>query len=658
MRGVLLTDTENTQTSLPKERVLMSWLYSIVFAGLMFSSSNDTPVQSCDVRQGDASSTESVLTDETEKFEQSYPITANGRVSVSNVNGSVVVEGWDKNEVRLEATKIADSKEALAEVEIKVDSRADAFSVEADYGNWRRDRGEKGWKNHSKLEVQFRLMVPRTAVLDEVETVNGSVTVSNFVNVTKISAVNGNVQASNLRGAANLSTVNGEVTADFDRLETGTKINLSTVNGRVNLTLPSDANATIRADSLNGSITNDFGLPVRKGQYVGRDLYGKVGSGEVQIRLNSVNGGLAISRKNDGKSTNPATNLLPQKNKDDNDDSDGDGSAKVLNSAKIDKEVAKAVKNAGKTAAAGVKIAQEELARIAPEIEKIKLESLEKIKDINIQEIQRKMKEGLARQDEALARMRTANWTAGAPFIEKKSNTFAVKGMPKVSIDAKGCGVNVRGWDKSEVKYVLTELAGRRNRAPVEVIEDSNASFVDLKIKNNGKQNRDGNFYDDSDSVRIEVFVPRKTNLKIVTNGEIRLDGVSGDIELNGVDEAINVRDGDGKLRLSSIDAQVRVIGFTGELDSTTVDGDVYLEGDFSRITGNSVDGSFILTVPDNYNADISANVEALTIENLRFPEVVTEGFWRFGSGGPKYSFKVVDGEVRIRSANTITASD
>ncbi len=635
----------------------MSWLYTIVFAGLVFSSNNEPTVTSPDLPQMSGPAVVLAAGDETEKFEQSYPISPNGRVSVSNVNGSIVVEAWDKNEVKLEATKIADSKEALADVEIKVESSADSFNVEADYGNWRRTRENgKNWKNQGKLEVQFRLSVPRTAVLDEVETVNGSVTVSNFVNTTKVSAVNGNVIATNLRGAANLSTVNGEVTADFDRLEPGSKISLETVNGRANLVIPSDANATVKAESLNGNITNDFGLPVRKGKYVGRDMYGRVGSGEVQIKLESVNGNLSVGRKNDGKSTNPATNLLPQKSKDDDDNNwDNDGEMTSFKSSKINKDVAKAIKDADKAAASGIKVAQAELARLAPEIEKIRVESLEKLKDIDMKDMQIHIKEGMDRQKENLARMRTANWTSGAPFIEKKTNTFAVKGTPKVSIEAKGCAVKVKGWDRPEVKYVLTEVSGRRNRTPVSVTETATDSGVDLKVINNAKASSDVVFFGDSDLVRIEVYVPKRTNLRIVTNGEIRLDGVSGEIDLKGVDEAINVRDGEGKLNISSVDGQVRVIGFTGELESRTADGDVYLEGQFSSINGTSVDGDYVLTVPENPNVEITANVEALTIENLKVPNVVTEGKWRFGLGGPKYHFNVEAGEIRVRNANTLT---
>ena len=105
-------------------------------------------------------------------------------------------------------------------------------------------------------------------------------------------------------------------------------------------------------------------------------------------------------------------------------------------------------------------------------------------------------------------------------------------------------------------------------------------------------------------------------------------------------------------------DAEVRVIGFNGELDTITGDGDVYMEGNFSRIHGEAGDGNFILTVPDGQNADVTANVEALSIENLEVPKAVKDGQWRFGAGGPKYTFKVGDGEIRVRNSNSLISPD
>lgn len=636
----------------------MSWLYSIIFAGLVFSGEGSVneiaPVPAVPepvavvVQQGD----------ETERFEKSYPITANGRVSVSNVNGSIVIEAWDRNEVKLEAVKTADTKEALDEVQLKIDSRADYFSVETDYDTWRRNRGEKSWTNHGKLTVQFKVFAPRTAILNDIDTVNGSVTVSNFTNITKASAVNGNVNASNLRGTASLETVNGEVAADFDRLESGSRISLETVNGRVNLTLPSDINATLKAESLNGSIKNDFGLPVRKGKYVGNDMYGRLGSGDVQVRLESVNGPLTVLRKNDGKSVNPVTDLLPRKAKDDDDDWDN-GMSELRKSEKINKQIEKSIKDSERAAVEGMKGAQEELARIpavSVNLEKLRVEGLEKIK-IDKAEIQRNVEEGLRVQKEALSRMRNIKWTDGESFIEKKTNSFPVKGTPKITIEAKGSSVRVQGWDRNEVKYILTEVEGRRGGAPVSVSEAATETTVNLRLVNSAASSHDTYFDGSNDSVRIEVFVPRKSNLKIVSNGEIRLDGVSGDVEVSGVDESIDIRNVDGKLRLDASDALIRVIGFNGELDSKTCSGDVFLEGNFSRINGNTQDGSFVLTVPEKYDADVTADVDAIAIENLNAPKVVNEGHWRFGSGGPKYTFKVADGELRFRNSNTLTST-
>lgn len=632
----------------------MSWLYSIVFAGLVFTG-DDAVKENCTLPVAEPAAVVSVQQrDETEKFEQSYPLTANGRVNVSNVNGSIVVEAWDRNEVKLEAVKTADSKEALADVQLKIDSRADAFSVEADYASWRRDQGDKGWKNRGRLDIQFKLFVPRTAVLDEIETVNGSVTVSNFTNITKASAVNGNVNATNIRGTAQLETVNGEVVAEFDRLESGSKISLETVNGRVNLILPSDANATLKAESLNGNIKNDFGLPVRKGKYVGYDMYGRVGSGDAQIRLESVNGPLNVTRKNDGKSVNPATNLLQQKGKDDDEDWDND-SSQHRRSDKLNDQIEKSMKESSRAAAESMKIAQKELVRVMPEIEKIKVESLENLK-VDTAELGRQIENNIKVQTDALRRVRNVNFDGRSTLIEKKSNSFPVKGTPKVTIDAKGGSVRVRGWDRNEVKYVLTETDGRRG-APVSVAETATENTVSLRLTNNAGQSRDIYFNGSNDSIRIEVFVPKRSNLKIVSNGEIRLDGVSGDIEVSGVDEAIDVRNVEGKLLVQASDAQVRVIGFNGEFDSKTAGGSVFLEGTFSRITGNTEEGSIVLTVPEKYNADVTADVEAITVENLNAPEVVKEGHWRFGSGGPKYNFKVADGELRFRNLNTVNST-
>ncbi len=635
----------------------MSWLYTVLFTSLMFSSQGSSASTANPGIQSSPPAAESVKRDETEKFEQTYPLNANGRVSVSNVNGSITVEAWDRSEVKLEYTKIADTKERLADVDVKIDAKPEYFRVDTDYGDWKKGSAGDHWGNGSKLVVEMHLIVPRTAFLNEIETVNGSVTVSKFTNFVKVSAVNGTVNAMNLRGNVNLSTVNGEVVADLDKVEAGSKISLETVNGKANLIIPSDSNATVKADSLNGNITNDFGLPVRKGKYVGRDLYGRLGSGEVQIKLNSVNGGLSIGHKNDGRVLSPAVNLLPQKEKDEEDwDKDSDDDS-VFQSAKINKDVAKAVKESTKVSAKAMADVNVQLNNIQPDIAKITAESVAQAADavgqsaeyLKSDEFKQKMKDAQIMQKDIMAKMADVAFFPSMPRVEKRSESFPVKGTPKVTVDAKGCSVTVRGWDKSEVQYRVVQFSDQRDRTPLKIDESHTDSAVTIKVAN-----PDGS--PDLNHVRIEVYVPRKSNLKISAGGEIRLDGVSGDIDLSGSDESINVRDGDGTLQVSSSDGVIRVIGFKGAIVAETSGGMINLEGDFNKLKARSNDGGIFLTVPDNAQADIEATTgdihgEGIALTRISGNEKLSK--YRIGSGGASFLIET-GGEIHVRGAGAL----
>ena len=627
----------------------MSWLYTIVFAGLMMSHASDPvqlPAVPADLETRTAA-TQTVQQNETERIEKSFPLSANGRVSVSNVNGSINVIAWDRNEVKLVAVKTAETKERLADVDIKIDARPDYFSVETDYGQdrgWKTD-SDRQWRNNNNVTVDYELSVPRGAMLNEIETVNGSATVNDFSNFVKVSAVNGTVRAGNLRGTADLSTVNGEVVADFDRLAAGSKIALETVNGRVNLTIPSDSNATLRAESLNGAITNDFGLENRKGKYVGNSMHGRLGNGDVSIKLESVNGQLAVKRKNDGRPLSPATNLLPPKGSDD----DSDGDIDTSNLRQMNRDIDREVRDSQRKA---MQDAQKELAKIKVDIPKISVDTMKAVEaSVDTKEIERSVKESFSQQQLAMAGLRDANFLTGVPRVETKGNSFPVKGSPKVTIDAKGCVVHVKGWDSAEVKYSISQLRGGIPLSTPVVSESHTDSTVNIKVAESNRSDAPGN----SPLTFLEVFIPRKSNLKIVSDKEIRLDGVSGELEITGGDEPVNVRDSDGSLNISNSDGRMRVIGFDGDVTARTGDGEVYLEGKFTKLTGKADSGSFTVTLPADANVDISSNAD-----------VQSEGFdlaergnnkWRLGSGGLNYLFNVPDGNVTLRNSSLLKAN-
>lgn len=231
----------------------------------------------------------------TEEFHQTYPLAATGRVSVANINGDVHISAWDRNEVKVDAVKRAYSPQRLSEVTIEVTNTADSVMIKTKYPERNVNFDLRSRENNS-ASVEYTLTIPRGARLDGAELVNGSLDIEGVQGDVHASLVNGQVKAGGLGGEVKLSTVNGSIEANVARLDEAKGVTLNSVNGSILLMVPSGASAQVKASTLHGAITNDFGLTVNDGQYVGHDLSGQIGSGGPRIRLNNVNGSIAIKR--------------------------------------------------------------------------------------------------------------------------------------------------------------------------------------------------------------------------------------------------------------------------------------------------------------------------------------------------------------------------
>src|ERR671939_159287 len=69
----------------------------------------------------------------TEEFHQTYPLAAGGRLSLSNINGAVKVQTWERAEVKVDAVKRAFTAERLRDAQIKVDATANHVRIETEY---------------------------------------------------------------------------------------------------------------------------------------------------------------------------------------------------------------------------------------------------------------------------------------------------------------------------------------------------------------------------------------------------------------------------------------------------------------------------------------------------------------------------------------------
>ena len=250
----------------------------------------------------------------TEEFHQTYTVSADGRVELDNINGDVHISSWDRNEVKVDAVKYADTKERLDEVKIEVDSGKDRLSIRTHYpshdNNW-------NWGSHNNpASVEYTLTVPRAVRLDEIKLINGALDIAGVTGEVRASCINGRLEAHDLSGRARLETINGHLEARFAELA-GHSVELSSVNGSVELTIPSDSKAELEASTVSGNIDNDFGLHVNRHQFVGRDLRGELGSGGTRIKLSNVNGRIEIRHAQDGRALSPVKDLTHRDSGDD-----------------------------------------------------------------------------------------------------------------------------------------------------------------------------------------------------------------------------------------------------------------------------------------------------------------------------------------------------
>jgi hypothetical protein len=218
-------------------------------------------------------------------FDHSYPLAPGGSFVLENVNGSVQEEGWDRDEVEVEAVKTADADgQDLERVKIDVNSRPGQVSVRTCY--------PKG--QGVEVAVEYHVHVPYRVLLSGVGTVNGSVVVRGVNGGGDLRSVNGNVEVINSVGRFSAKTTNGDLRLELRQVLDGAPMNLETVNGSVVLGLPGDAKANLKVLSMNGEFYSELPFTSTSDDAAPRAFRGKLGTGGDEISVRTVNGGVRL----------------------------------------------------------------------------------------------------------------------------------------------------------------------------------------------------------------------------------------------------------------------------------------------------------------------------------------------------------------------------
>ena len=259
-------------------------------------------------------------------------------VEVSNVQGSVTITTWDKNEVEL----IAELESAKDELEFEATERNVRIEVERSNGKYGRDdeddanltlrvptrarlvvdtvsaeigvtgaRGEQSLESVSgEVRTQaFDAPVRATSVSGEV-TVTGNggkagVTTENVSGTSTVTGIRGNYHGEVVSGEINavvaagqeleLSSVSGDINLQAE-LAPGARVEMGSVSGVITLKIKPPVNADFDIESFSGDIENCFGQKARDtSKYApGSELNFSQGNGGARVEIETLSGEISV----------------------------------------------------------------------------------------------------------------------------------------------------------------------------------------------------------------------------------------------------------------------------------------------------------------------------------------------------------------------------
>lgn len=240
-----------------------------------------------------------------ERFHKVLPLEPDGYFSLRNVNGTVSIKTWSENKVEINAVKSTRyGRERLSWVKIEISTGNNSVSVETIYPRLR----------NTRVNVSYNIKVPSGVNLKRITSVNGSIHLTGpfgdveadttngkiicnnaFGNI-HLSTTNGGIEVLNIRGKLEAKTVNGSLYLEIDELKAD--LRATTVNGsiRARFSDQKQINAYLSVRTVNGRISCDFPVTLQNLRMSKHRIEGKIGEGEPEIYLRTVNGSVRLER--------------------------------------------------------------------------------------------------------------------------------------------------------------------------------------------------------------------------------------------------------------------------------------------------------------------------------------------------------------------------
>jgi len=221
--------------------------------------------------------------DAQQKLSKRYPVSKNVRIELKNISGTITVESWNRDEIKL--TALLDSPKA----NLSPRQTSEALIVDVMADNRGRDVGD----------VNFKLQVPANSSVD-LETMRGQITVSNIrgglvrAHVTS----EGDIELIGI-GAQTVSAQNniGNIFYDGEICRGGT-YRFQSSKGEITINIPADSAFNLEAAASNKKIAlGQFWNDGIKSFGEGRKVVGDVGDGRARMFVMNFQGSITFRRR-------------------------------------------------------------------------------------------------------------------------------------------------------------------------------------------------------------------------------------------------------------------------------------------------------------------------------------------------------------------------
>jgi len=218
-----------------------------------------------------------------QQLSKRYPAGKNVRIELKNISGTIVVESWNRDEIRFSAT--IESKHAHV-VPKQIDQ---SFVVDVMSDN--RGVGDVG-------DINFKLQVPVNSSVD-LETRRGNINVSNIRSglVRAHVSSEGDIELTNISASHVVAqNITGNIFFDGEFSSGGT-YEFKSSKGDITIRIPGDSAFRLVAASPARRIAlNDFWNKNFKTQD-GRKVVGDVGDGRSSVSVTNFNGQITFMRR-------------------------------------------------------------------------------------------------------------------------------------------------------------------------------------------------------------------------------------------------------------------------------------------------------------------------------------------------------------------------